>query len=223
MKHLSILRIASASLVWATAAVATGKSADLAVNGSIVPGAACTVAVGTGPLDLGNIKASELEADPSKPTKLAEQRVKTTVACPQPQRFAFVVRETGGMDPGLETAFPMRSDDEAKGAGKLFLLFDTQSAKIDGKQGFVTGANGVTDLGQASWGPATSSRENLPITNGRYAVGFVTEEASMKAPENIRDLSVYLLVRPQINPVEQLDLSQAIGFSSDLGLEITYF
>lgn len=222
MKHLFIL-CSSASFFLATAAVASETSAGLLVNGSITPGAACAVTVGSGPLNLGTIKSNELEADHARPTQLAEQRVRTTVACAQAQRFAFVVREAGGADPASDKVFPMRADDDAKNTGKLFLLFDTQSVKIDGKQGYATGASGTSGLGQAAWGPATSSRENLPITNGRYAVGFVTEPASTKAPDNIKDLSVYLLVRPEINPVNELDLSSAIGFSSDLGLEITYF
>lgn len=221
MKHLFMLG-ASASLLLATSVVASETKADLLVSGSITPGAACNVVIGS-TLSLGTIKRDELESDPSKETELEEQRVATTVSCVQPQRFAFVVREAGGADPSSDKIFPMRADEGGKGAGKLFLLFDAQSTKIDGVQGYATGGDRTTDLGHATWGPATSPRENLPITNGRYAVGFVTAPASTEAPANIKDLSVKLLVRPRINPVNELDLSAGIAFSSDLGLEISYF
>lgn len=221
MKHLNILST-TASLLMASSAVASESSADLLVSGSITPGGACNVVIGN-TLNLGTIKRNELESDPSKETELAEQRVATAVHCQNPQRFAFVVREAGGSDPESERIFPMRTNENGNSTGKLFLLFDTQSTKIDGMQGYATGASGVDGLEQATWGPATSPRENLPITNGRYAVGFVTEAGSTAAPANIKDLSVYLLVRPWINPLNELDLSADIGFSSDLGLEITYF
>jgi hypothetical protein len=220
MKHLPML--GASTLLLATSAVASETRADLLVSGSITPGAACNVVIGS-TLGLGTIKRDDLDADPSKETELDEQRVATTVSCVQPQRFAFVIRETGGSDASSDKIFPMRADEDGKGTGKLFLLFDAQSTKIEGVQGYATGADRMTDLEHATWGPATSPRENLPITNGRYAVGFVTGAGSTEAPANIKDLSVTLLVRPWINPVNELDLSADIGFSSNLGLEISYF
>ncbi len=222
MKHFNALGASAALLLMASSAVASETRADLLVKGSITPAAACSVVIGS-TLNLGTIRRDQLEADPSKETELKEQRVSTTVNCPSARRFAFVVREAGGNDASSDRIFPMRANESGKDTGKLFLLFDAQSTKIDGVQGYATGADRVNDLEQATWGPATSPRENLPITNGRYAVGFVTEAASTAAPANIKDLSVKLLVRPRINPVNELDLSADIGFSSDLGLEINYF
>jgi len=222
MKHLNIL-CASASLLLTTSAMADQTSAELVIKGSILPGPACTVALGGSALNLGTIKRDMLNPDPSKPTQLPEKKVSTTVACAHPTRFAFVVREAGGPDPSSDMAFTMHADDGEGRAGKLFLLFDTQSTKIDGVQGYATGADRMSELDQASWGPSTPSRENLPITNGRYAVGFVSQADSVTAPGNIKDLGVTLLVRPQISPANDLDLTGNIGFSSDLGLEISYF
>jgi hypothetical protein len=222
MKYPYVLG-ASALLLLTSSAMASETGADLLVNGSIVPGAACNVGLGS-TLNLGTIKRDMLNADPDKPTtNLAEKRVDTVVSCPQPTRFAFVVRETRGQDPGNELAFTMRSGDAGKSPGKLFLLFDAQSTKVDGDQGYATGADRENGLGGATWGPATDSRENLPVTNGRYAVGFVTKPGVSDAPGPIKDLSVKLLIRPWIKPVNELDLSADIGFSSDLGLEISYF
>ena len=223
MKQRSILS-ASVSLVLATTPVAASTTtSDLMVKGSISPGAACTVSIGN-TLSLGTIRRDRLNADPTQPTTdLEEHRVTTAVNCPRARRFAFVVREAGGQDASEPLAFTMRGEASGTSPGKLFLLFDTQSTKIEGSQGYATAASGTTNLEQATWGPATSPRENLPITNGRYAVGFVTEAASTSAPGNIKDLSVVLLVRPWIKPLNELDLSAAVGFSSDLGLEINYF
>ncbi|APG03978.1 hypothetical protein BJI69_08745 [Luteibacter rhizovicinus DSM 16549] len=221
MKYFAMC-CASASLLLSASAVATETGADLLVKGSITPGAACNVVIGS-TLNLGTIKRSDLSSDPSKETQLEEQSVPTSVSCLQAQRFAFVVREAGGSDPASDKIFPMRANDDQKRTGKLFLLFDAQSTKVDGVQGYATGADRMIDLGSATWGPATSPRENLPITNGRYAVGFVTEAGSTEAPANIKDLSVKLLVRPWINAVNDLDLNADIGFASDLGLEISYF
>lgn len=220
MKHLNLL-LTSVSLLAATS-VAAGE--DLVVKGTIAPGAACGIALGSGALNLGTIDRDMLNENPSEPTTLDEQRVKTRVNCANPTRFAFVVTEARGSDFNQPLVFKMYADGSDASPGKVFLLFDTQSTKIEGKQGYATGSSeGVSDLEHASWGPATDPRENLPITNGRYAVGFVTEPASTDAPVNIKDLSVDLLVRPVINPASELDLSGDIAFSGDLGLEIRYF
>jgi hypothetical protein len=224
MKHLNALCASASLLLGASSAAASEASADLFVKGSIAPGAACNVVIGS-TLKLPPIKRKDLNANPALPTTdLEEQRVPTGVHCAQPTRFAFVMREAGGQDMNSEYAFTMRVGDSEKSPGKLLLLFDTQSTKIDnGIQGYATGASSMDGLEQATWGPATSSRENLPITNGRYAVGFVKTADSTEAPAYITDLNVKLLVRPWIKPVNELDLSADIGFSSDLGLEISYF
>ncbi|HVI56832.1 MAG TPA: hypothetical protein VM621_17460 [Luteibacter sp.] len=222
MKHLSVL--ISTSLLFVASQAASAASADLLVNGSIAPGAACGVSIGSSALDLGTIARGMLNEDPSKPTNLEEQRVKTLVTCLNATRFAFVVTEARGSDFSQPLVFNMYAADGEATPGKLFLLFDTQSTKIDGKQGYATGSSqGTSDLEHATWGPATSPRENLPITNGRYAVGFVRVAESTDAPDNIKDLSVDLLIRPLIKPTNELDLSDTVGFSSDLGLEIRYF
>lgn len=220
MKHLNIL-CASASLFLATSAIARDASADLSVSGSITPGAACALAVG-GELSLGTINRGVLNPDPTQPTELSEQRVPVAVTCPQPTRFAFVVREAGGADTSQPLAFAMHAEGETRKPGDLFLLFDTQSTKIDGVQGYATVAEGVTDLEHSKWA-GIPYNENLPITNGRYAVGFTDEAQTAKAPLNMKNLGVILLVRPRIVPVNELDLAADIAFSSDLGLEISYF
>jgi hypothetical protein len=223
MKRLPYL-FASASLLIATPAMSETPTADLLVNGSITPGPACDVALGNGALDLGRISRASLNEDASQPTKLDEQSIRTMVTCPSPRRFAFVVTEAGGSDAAEEYVFKMHDTGKDATAGELFLLFDTQSTKIDGAQGYATGSQqGTSDLEHATWGPATPSREDLPITNGRYAVGFVKTAESEDAPVYMKALSVDLIVRPFINPVNELDLSGDIAFASDIGLEIRYF
>jgi hypothetical protein len=223
MKYLPTLLIA-ASLPFAIPSAAHAQSADLLVTGSIVPAAACNVSLGGGPLDLGTITREMLNPDPSRPTSLEERTLKTLVDCASPARFAFVIREARGGDPAMPEVFKMYGQDGVSNPARLFLLFDAQSTMIDGVQGYATGSNqGTTDLANATWGPATPFEENLPITNGRYAVGFVRNAGSTDAPGTIRNLRVDLLVRPEINPVNELDLSGEIAFGSDIGMEISYF
>jgi hypothetical protein len=223
MKRLPHL-LASASFLLAVSLDAGAGNVDLAVHGSITPAAACDVSTGSAALELGKIDRATLNEDPSKYTDLEEKRVLTSVTCPSARRFAFVVTEARGGNAAKPLVFDMHDAIGDAKPGNLLLLFDAQSTKIDGEQGYATGSgNGVGDLGQETWGPSTSPRENLPITNGRYAVGFVKSAGSTDAPVPMETLSVYLLVRPRIKPVNELDLSRDIAFSSDLGLEIRYF
>jgi hypothetical protein len=223
MKYLSKV-FASASIMLATSGVAHANGAELAVNGSIKPGAPCHITVAGARIELGTIRRDTLNQDPSKPTILEDKRVDTIVGCPNPMRFALVVTEAGGTDGNDAFAFNLHPAEGDKIPGKISLLFDTDSTRIDSKQGYATGSSaGISDLEHATWGPATSSRENLPIPNGLYAVGFVPTEGSTDAPGNIKDLTVKLLLRPTIKPVNELDLSGPVVFSSDIGLEIRYF
>jgi hypothetical protein len=114
-------------------------------------------------------------------------------------------------------------DEGAKSPGKLFLLIDRHSTKIEGKDGFATGSDRVSGLEHATWGPSTVAREPLAIPNGLYAVGFVDAPVSTKVPLHIKNLSTKLLVRPRIAPANELDFTENASFSSDLGLEINYF
>jgi hypothetical protein len=222
MKRVANL-LASASLLLAIPFQAEAGSAELLVNGSITPAAACGVSLGSAALNLGTINGAMLDPDPGKYTELAEQTVRTLVHCPDARRFAFIVNEARGST-GNPMEFSMHDQASETKPGNLFLLFDAQSTKIDGKQGYATGSSpGIGNLEDATWGPATSSRENLPIPNGRYAVGFVKKAESTDAPVAMEDLSVDLLVRPRIKPKNELDLAGDIVFSSDIGLEIRYF
>jgi type 1 fimbria pilin len=220
MKHVHLFSATAALLLASTAAASEGD-ADLLVRGSITPGGACTLVIAN-VLGLGTIHRGSLDPDPSKETQLEEQRVPVTVGCPQPTRFAFVVRGAGGKDASGDT-FPLQMDESKKTAGKLFLLVDRHSTKFDGKDGFATGSDRVSGLEEATWGPSTVAREPLPIANGLFAVGFVDAPESTQAPANIKNLSTKLLVRPWIVPANDLDFSETAAFSSDLGLEINYF
>ncbi|PTR27267.1 uncharacterized protein DUF1120 [Luteibacter sp. OK325] len=222
MRNLKIL-CTSASLVLATSASAGESSADLLVRGAITPGAACSLAVQS-TLSLGTIRRDMLNPDPTQPTKLGDKEVPITVTCPQPQRFAFVIREGGGQDASDPEAFPMRSVEGDNQVGNLRLKFISHTTLIDGKtKGYATGASSDADLGQATWGPSTPHTEKLPIRNGLFAVGFVTQANSTEAPVNMTNLYVRVVAEPSIHPVNDLDLTADIGFSSDLGLEISYF
>lgn len=216
--------VASASLLASGAAIAEGQGTDLIVSGTIAPAASCDVVLGSGSLDLGRINGAMLNVDPSKPTALEERTFRTTVACANATRFAFVVTEARGNDAGNPLVFKMNDIHSESAPGKLFLLFDAQSTKIDGLQGYATASNeGTSDLAHATWGPATPIRENLPIPNGRWAVGFVRTAESTDTPVAMKNLSVDVIVRPLINPVGDLALSDDIAFASDVGLEIRYF
>jgi len=222
MNYTNILG-ASVSMLLASSAIAAESSSDLVVKGSITPGAACSLAVPAS-LNLGTIHRDELNPDPSKPTELEQQEVDIQVTCPEPRRLAFVVREAGGQDASNAQIFPIHSNQGEQQVGDLYLKFISHATLIDGStKGYATAADRENDLGQATWGPSTPHTENLPIRNGLFAVGFVTHANSTEAPGNIDALVARVMVKPWIKPAKDLDLTAEIGFSSDLGLEISYF
>jgi hypothetical protein len=220
MKHLTML-CASASLLLATQAIASQKSADLAVAGTIVPGGACTASIPSD-LSLGTISRGSLDPDPSKWTDLESRRIHFTVSCTQETRFALIMRE-GSNAVSEGNTFPLYANDTMNHVGKFYLRVDNSSTRIDGVVGYPTASDRKFGLEQASWGPSMPGTVTLPIPNNLFAVGFVDEADSTKVPLNIRELKTALMVTPRINPANELDFSGETAFTSNLGVEIVYF
>jgi Protein of unknown function (DUF1120) len=205
-------------LAGATGAYARAEPARLQVVGSIAPGASCDMRVGGGQIDLGAI---DLNPDPTKPTNLAEQRVKLVIDCAAPTRYALVASSSssGGIDDPKD--FGLISESDRTPTGHLYVRIDSASDHIEGKRAFHTGADVSVDLGSASWGPSTFS--TWPIARGSMAIGFVTADGSYAFPPPIKNFDTYLLINTTINPANELDRADEITVAGDLGFEIRYF
>jgi hypothetical protein len=205
-------------LAGVTVAKPVTLNAQLHVAGRIVPGASCTVTVGDGSIDFGPI---ELESDPALPTKLPEMKVRMSISCGVATRYALVPTSSSSGDIANPKSFGLLSEIDQSLAGSFFVRIDSSSDHIEGRKAFHTGTDASLDLGSALWGPSTFSI--LPLGRGEFAIGFVTEDGSYATPSTIKDLDTYLLINPTIKPANELDRTDEIAFSGDLGFEIMYF
>lgn len=193
-------------------------NADLRVAGSIAPAGSCNVAVGDGTIEFGSV---ELERDPTKPTKLGEQRVKMVIGCTVPTRYALVATSSSSAGIADPKDFGLVSESDRSSTGSLYVRIDSASDHIEGNRAYHTSADASLDLSSANWGPSTFSV--WPIARGSFAIGFVTTDGSYEMPPRIKDLDTYLLISPTIKPSNELDRTDGIAFSGDLGFEIRYF
>jgi hypothetical protein len=205
-------------LVGAAPCSAATVNADLRVAGSIVPAGSCNVTIGDGVIEFGTV---ELEPDPAKPTRLDEQRVKMAIGCTAPTRYALVATSSSSVGIADPHNFGLVSVSDRSATGSLYVRIDSASDHIEGKRAYHTGADAFVDLASATWGPSTFS--TWPIARGSLAIGFVTADGSYEVPPRIKDFDTYLLVSPTIKPSSELNRTDEIAFSGDLGFEIRYF
>jgi hypothetical protein len=198
---------------------ANASHADLRVAGSILPGAACTVNVGDGLIDLGRISRGDLH--PTRPTPLDVQTIRMDINCGIPRRYALAARSASAGTGPKPHDFGLESDADHSPAGGLAITFGNRSATIDGVDAYVTGSYGIGDLASAAWD--SSTHQQVLLQNGGYVAGFVTTEGSTEVPSAIKDLDVRLHLTPTIRPANELDLSDEIALSSGVSFEIIYF
>lgn len=210
-----------ALLLFSAAGSLAASGVDLGVAGRITPGPACEMTVGTGIVDFGRIARGDLNPDPSLPTALGEQRIKMNIVCANPMRYATVASGASRSATHDDYDFGLVSDGGQSTAGKLYVRYDSWSAHIEGAHAYYTASASPTDLEHTIWGPSTGSVQ--PIPNGAFAIGFVADNGSDKPPSPIKHFDTYLLLNAHIKPVNELDLSNELTFSGDLGFEIRYF
>jgi hypothetical protein len=213
----SLIALLPALLAGAVATPIRAANASLDVVGRIVPSESCDMTVGNGPISFGQI---HLNPDPSRPTKIDEQRIKVAIKCEGGQRYALIAGSvaSSGLDDPRD--FGLVSGSDGSTTGSLFVRIDSDSDRIEGRRGYHTAADSALDLGSAAWGPSTFSV--WPIARG-MAIGFVKTDGSFAVPEPIADFYTYILVSGEIRPADELDRTEEIAFSGDVGFEIHYF
>jgi hypothetical protein len=217
MKYGARLLVLAVSTLAAT--LVEASNADLHVAGSIVPGGACGIKLGDGPIKLGRINRDKLDDD--QPTVVFDQRIRMDINCAGPSRYALVASNPLQVDVSDGARFGLVSNLDQSVVGSFSLRFDSGSVRIDGHAGYYTAAAQNAGLESASWGPSTSNV--LPLLYGDYAMGFVASDGSRESPAFTKDLYTHLLLAVVIKPMKDIDLSDDVDFTGSVDLEIRYF
>ena len=196
----------------ATAPAAFAQSADLSVAGKLYPGT-CSVDLGNaGVADFGDIRSDALNAD--QVTLLDPVTLPLTVACDGGVRFAFQgvdnasssSTQTDGYGLGFTAA------DEKIGSANLFVADVT----ADDVAGFGT----RSDDNGATWGNSNSGGNyTLAMTD---LVGFAKADGVSTGPAAIENLLGSLKVWAQIQPKDELTITEDVQINGSATLNIVY-
>lgn len=210
---LSITLLALAiSASAAVAPTASAQSADVSMAGRILPGACVVQLGGGGVADLGDIRADSLNADVT--TLLESVTLPMTVACDSEVRFAFQ-----GMDNNNESsAVPYRyglgmtSGDEKIGSANVLVADVT----ADGVPGFGT----LSADGGETWNDSNEGGNfSLTMTD---LLGFTKEPGTADGPAAIKDIQGSVKVIAQIQPTNELTLTEEVQVNGSVTINLMY-
>ncbi|WP_315387729.1 DUF1120 domain-containing protein [uncultured Stenotrophomonas sp.] len=196
----------------ATAPAAFAQSADLSVAGKLYPGT-CSVDLGNaGVADFGDIRSNALNAD--QVTLLDPVTLPLTVACDGEVRFAFE---------GVDNASSSSTQSDRYGLG-----FTAADEKIGNANLFVADvtADGVPGYGTRSDDNGITWGDSNPGGNYSLAmhdlVGFAKDEAVGTGPAPIENLQGSLKVWAQIQPTDELTITEDVQINGSASLNIVY-
>ena len=195
-------------------------TADLLVTGKIVP-AGCDVTIGNGaPLDLGDINVADLNPDHDQPTPLSNRAVAYNVTCTGPVALStsWVDNKEGDGTypaPGHPNYFSLGKDAADAPIGHLWFQHGGGASVAVTGNGAETHANVITSTNGVDWFDATYGQASKTQVNSFAPVGETT-------PAAYTTYSGRFTLKPQIAPVNTLDLSTALTIEANATMELTY-
>jgi type 1 fimbria pilin len=206
---LIALAIASSTGI---APTALAQSADLSISGRIFPGA-CVVNLGSGGIaDLGDIRAEALNAETT--TLLEAVNVPLTVACESEVRFAFqgVDNNSDSSSVPYRYGLGLTSADEKIGSANVLVADVT----ADGVPGFGT----LSGDGGETWNDSNAGGNfSLTLTD---VLGFAKEQGTAAGPAAIKDTQGSVKVIAQIQPTNELTLTEEIQVNGSVTINLMY-
>ena len=199
-------------------ALAANK-ADLLVIGKIVP-AGCDVTIGTGaPLDLGDIHVADLNPDPDKPTSLANRSVPYSLTCTGPVAIStswIDNNEAHGTAPaGSHNLFSLGKDAADAPIGHLWIQHGGGAIVAVTGNGTETHANVLASADGITWVDSSYGQASKTQMNSFAPVGATT-------PAAYTTYSGTFTLKPQIAPVDTLDLSTSLNINANATMELNY-
>jgi type 1 fimbria pilin len=199
----------------ATAAIvptASAQSADVSMSGRIFPGA-CVVQLGGGGIaDLGDIRAETLNAEST--TLLDPVSVPMTVACESAVRFAFqgVDNNNDSSSVAYRYGLGLTPADEKIGSANVLVADVT----ADGVSGFGT----LSSDGGDTWNDSNAGGNfSLTMTD---LLGFTKEQDTATGPAAIKDLQGTVKVIAQIQPTDELTLTEDVQVNGSVTVNLMY-
>ena len=206
-------------LLAASANALAATTADLKVTGKVVP-ASCDVTIGTGaPLNLGDIQVSALESDPTKPTPMPNATLPYNITCTGPVAISTSWvdnQEADGTYPAAgNNLFSLGKDAADAPIGHLWIQHGGGASVVVTGNGTETHANVLASNDGITWVDAQYGQISKIAMNSFAPVGATT-------PAAYTTYSGTFTLKPQIAPVDTLDLSTSLNINANATMELNY-
>ena len=205
-------------LLAASANALAATTADLKVTGKVVP-ASCDVTIGTGaPLDLGDILISALNPDPDKPTALNVPAVPYNITCTGPVAISTSWvdnQEADGTALPSPNHFSMGKDASDAPIGYLWIQHGAGGSVAVTGNGTETHANVLASADGITWVDSQYGQVSKTHMNSFAPTGVST-------PAAYTTYSGTFTLKPQIAPVDTLDLSTSLNINANATMELNY-
>ena len=206
-------------LLAASANALAATTADLKITGKVVP-ASCDVTIGTGaPLDLGDIQVSALESDPTKPTPMPNATLPYNITCTGPVAISTSWvdnQEADGTYPAAgNNLFSLGKDAADAPIGHLWIQHGGGASVAVTGNGAETHANVITSADGITWVDSSYGQASKTHMNSFAPAGATTPAAYTTYSGNFT-------LKPQIAPVDTLDLSTSLNINANATMELNY-
>lgn len=205
-------------LLAASANALAATTADLKVTGKVVP-ASCDVTIGTGaPIDLGDILISALNPDPDKPTALTVPTVPYNITCTGPVAISTSWvdnQEADGTSAPSPNYFSLGKDAADAPIGHLWIQHGGGASVVVTGNGTETHANVLASNDGITWVDAQYGQISKIAMNSFAPAGATTPAAYTTYSGNFT-------LKPQIAPVDTLDLSTSLNINANATMELNY-
>ena len=206
-------------LLAASANALAATTADLKVTGKVVP-ASCDVTIGTGaPLNLGDIQVSALESDPTKPTPMPNATLPYNITCTGPVAISTSWvdnQEADGTYPATGVnLFSLGKDAADAPIGHLWIQHGGGAIVAVTGNGTETHAKVITSADGITWVDSSYGQASKTHMNSFAPAGATTPAAYTTYSGNFT-------LKPQIAPVDTLDLSTSLNINANATMELNY-
>ena len=206
-------------LLAASANALAATTADLKITGKVVP-ASCDVTIGTGaPLDLGDIQVSALESDPTKPTPMPNATLPYNITCTGPVAISTSWVDNQAADgtyPGAgNNLFSLGKDAADAPIGHLWIQHGGGASVAVTGNGTETRANVLASADGITWVDSQYGQASKIHMNSFAPAGATTPAAYTTYSGNFT-------LKPQIAPVDTLDLSTSLNINANATMELNY-
>jgi hypothetical protein len=200
------------AIALASISAVAADQVDLTVQGRLMP-SSCDISVRDGALNLGVIRASELEE--TVETHYVDKENELEIVCDGPTKFTLGATDLSDGGGSGHESFGLGLGSNGKPMGHFVISERHGGFNADGPGAYLT----ATTDGQV-W--TASSSKPMPFSQADYLLGLNKTEGSSSGPDFIQKATIWLYIPVWIAPKVDLVLEDELTLVGNVSFELRY-